>query len=146
MRVKLILFIIGLLLIVSCTSEPEIKVSVPVIYVVGESQAAEPQVKTFVIGEENSLAWFEETKQERYRQNLRRSIDDHEDEQEEFEFKSRFSNVRRIIENELGQSELIVGYDKELDNPGFEEVDAGDYKPLSFSDDYIFRNDDFEFY
>lgn len=122
MRVKLILFIIGLSFIVSCTPEPEIKISVPVIYIVGESQIAEPQIKTFVIEEENSLAWFKETKQQRYQQNLRRSIDEHEDEREEFEFESKFRNVRRIVDNDFGQSEIIKGYDKELDNPGFEEV------------------------
>ena len=122
MRVKLILFIIGLSFIVSCTPEPEIKISVPVIYIVGESQIAEPQIKTFVIEEENSLAWFKETKQQRYQQNLRRSIDEHEDEQEEFEFESKFRNVRRIVDNDFGQSEIIKGYDEEFDNPGFEEV------------------------
>jgi len=123
MRVKLILFIIGLSLIVSCTSEPEIKTSMPVIYIVGESQIAESQVKTFVIEEESPLSWFEETKQQRYKQNLRRAIDEYEDEQEEFEFKTKLRNVRRIIEDEFGDSELIVGYDKELDNPEFKKVD-----------------------
>ena len=114
MRVKLILFILGLLFIVSCTSEPAI-------YIVDGVE--EPQVKTFVVGEENPLAWFEETKQQRYQQNLRRIIDEHEDELEEFEFKSRLRNVRRIVENDLGEEKLIFGYDKERDNPGFEEVD-----------------------
>lgn len=126
MRVKSILFILlisGLIFIVSCTSEPKITVSAPIVYIVEESQIAEPQVKTFVVEEENSLAWFEGTKQQRYQQNLRRSVDKHEDEQEEFEFKSKLRNVRRIVDNDFGQSEVIVGYDKELDNPGFEEVD-----------------------
>jgi hypothetical protein len=123
MRVKLILFILGLLFIASCTPEPEIKTSVPTIYIVGESQIAKPQINTFVVGEEDPLAWFEETKQQRYQQNLRRSIDEHEDELEEFEFKSRLRNVRRVVENDLGEEELIFGYDKERDNPGFEEVD-----------------------
>ena len=126
MRVKSILSILlvfGLIFIVSCTSESKMIVSEPIVYVVGESQIKEPQVKTFVIEEENPLTWFKETKQKRYWQNLRRSIDERKDEQEELEFKSRFANVRRITENEFGEKELIVGYHKKVDNPGFEEVE-----------------------
>ncbi len=38
-------------------------------------------------------------------------------------FRQKFANVRRIIDNDLGESELIIGYDKGLDNPNFKEVD-----------------------
>ena len=82
----------------------------------------EPQPKIFVIGDENSLAWFDETKQQRYKQNLRRSIDEDQDELEEFEIKSKLRNVRRTFENEFGEIELIIGFDKDLDNPDFEKI------------------------
>jgi hypothetical protein len=120
MEIKLILFslfVVGLLLIVSCTSEPKIEPSVPVIYIAGQT-AEEPQVKTFVVGEKSDLAWYEETKQQRYEQNVRRFMDEYGDEQEEFKLKSKLSNVRRAV-----GGELIIGYDEELDNPRWKEVD-----------------------
>lgn len=121
MGIKLILsslFVVGLLLIVSCTSKPEVEPSVPAIYIVSPV-AEESQVKTFVVGEEDYLAWYEETKEERYHQNLRRTIDEYKDKQEEFELKSKLSNVRRAVDDEL-----IIGYDEELDNPRWKEVDS----------------------
>ena len=119
MGIKLILFslcVIAALFIVSCTSEPEIEPSVPAIYIV--SPVTEPQVKTFVVIEQDSSAWFEETKEKRHKLNMIRYAEDYKDELEEFEFKSKLSNVRRTVDNEL-----IIGYDKELDNPRWEEVD-----------------------
>ncbi|MDP7244699.1 MAG: hypothetical protein QF568_05115 [Flavobacteriales bacterium] len=118
MGVKLILsilFVIGLFLIVSCTSEPKVEPSVPTIYIAGAVE--EPQVKTFVVGEENSLSWIEETKEKRHELNMIRYSEEYEDELEEFELKSRLKNVRRSVDNEL-----IVGFDDELDNPRWKEV------------------------
>lgn len=121
MGVKLILSIlsvVGLLLIVSCTSEPQVNPSVPAIYIIGDSQVTEePLVQTFVVGEEDSSSWFKETKEKRHELNMIRYTEEYEDELEEFEFKSRLSNVRRTVDNEL-----IIGYDKKLDNPRWEEV------------------------
>ena len=119
MGIKLILFslfVVGLLLIVSCTSEPKIEPSVPAIYIVDQT-AEEPQVKTFVVGEKSDLAWYEETKQQRYEQNMRRFMDEYGDEQEEFELKSKLSNVRRAVDGEV-----LFGFDEELDNSRWEEV------------------------
>ena len=47
-----------------------------------------------------------------------RALRDYEDELEEFEFESRFSNVLRRIDGKT-----VLGYDKDLDNPGFEKVE-----------------------
>ena len=105
--------------IVSCTSEPKVNPSVPLIYIIDGTQTIEPQVKTFIVGEEDSSAWFEETKEARKELNMIRYSDELKDEQEEFEFESRLKNVRRTIDNEL-----IIGYDKELDNPRWVEVDS----------------------
>ena len=115
------IFIIALFLLSSCTYEPA-QQGKPVLYIVDDIQ--ETQVKTFVIGETNDLAWYAQTKQQRYKQNLRRSIDDYEDEQEEFELKSKLSNVRRTFDNDFGEKELIIGYNKELDNPDFKEIES----------------------
>ena len=110
MRVKLIIFLIGVLLIAGCTSQPQGK---KVIYTVEE-----PQEKTFVVEQKNPLSWMEETKDERLQQNVRRFLDEDEDDLEEFELESKLNNVRRIIDGKL-----IIGYDQELDNPDFKEVD-----------------------
>lgn len=121
MGIKLILsslFVVGLLLIVSCTSKPEVEPSVPAIYIVSPV-AEESQVKTFVVGEKSDLTWYEETKQERYEQNMRRFMDEYEDKQEEFELKSKLSNVRRAVDDEV-----LFGFDEELDNSRWEEVDS----------------------
>ena len=48
-----------------------------------------------------------------------RALRDDEDDQEEFEFKSRLKNVKRSIDGEM-----IIGYEQELDNPDFKEVDS----------------------
>lgn len=121
MGIKLILsilFVVGLLFIVSCTSEPKIETSVPAIYIAGQI-AEEPQVKIFVVREKSDLAWYEETKQQRYEQNMRRFMDEDEDKQEEFELKSKLSNVRRAVDDEV-----LFGFDEELDNSRWEEVDS----------------------
>ncbi len=119
MRVKLILFVIGLLLLTNCTYEqPVNEQGKTVTYIVEE-----PQAKTFVVEEESSLSWVKEARERRNELNVVRYIDEDKDKQEEFEIKSRLSNVRRIIENDFGEKELIVGFDEELDNPRFKEVD-----------------------
>ena len=124
MGVKLVLcslFVIGLLLLSSCTYEQPVKEQQwePIIYVVGEPQISEqPQVKTFVIEEKDSLSWAEETKPKRIELNTIRALREDEDSQKEFELKSKLSNVRRTVDDEL-----IIGYDEELDNPRWMEVD-----------------------
>ena len=124
MRVKSILFVIALFFLASCSYEQPINndQGEALIFIIDENNI-EPQIKTFVIEEKNPLAWFDETKQQRYQQNLRRNIEEYEDDQEEIAFRQRFANVRRIIVNDLGESELIIGYNKELDNPDFEKVE-----------------------
>jgi hypothetical protein len=56
--------------------------------------------------------------QHRNELNKMRALREFENEEEEFEIKSKMKNVRRVIDDEL-----IVGYDKELDNPDFKEVE-----------------------
>ena len=135
MRVKLILLVIALFLLSSCSYEQnsdQIEQQELLIFVIDESQITEqpiepkiniPKMKVFVIEESTGLEWFDETKQQRYQQNLRRYTDEYEDEQEEFEIKNKLKNVRRMVENDFGEEELIIGYVKELDNPDFKEVD-----------------------
>ena len=137
MRVKLILLVIALFLLSSCSYEQnsdQIEQQELLIFVIDESQITEqpiepkiniPKMKVFVIEESTGLEWFDETKQQRYQQNLRRYTDEYEDEQEEFEIKNKLKNVRRIVEDDFGDDELIIGFDKELDNPDFKEVDSG---------------------
>ena len=120
MRVKLILLVITLFLLSSCNYEQNNEQQGKTVTYVIE----EPKPKIFAIGEENTLSWFDETKQQRYQQNLRRYVDEYEDEQEEFEIKNKLKNVRRIVEDDFGDKELIIGFDKELDNPDFKEVDS----------------------
>ena len=124
MRVKLILFVISLFFLASCTYEqPKNNDSgEALIFIVNENNV-EPQTMTFVVEEKNPLSWIDETKQQRYQQNLRRNLKEYHDNQEEIAFRQKFANVRRIIDNDLGESELIIGYDKGLDNPNFKEVD-----------------------
>lgn len=124
MRVKLILFVIVLSFLAGCTYEQPINNDPgPSIFIIDENNI-EPQIKTFVVVEDSPLAWFEETKHQRYRQNLRRNIEEYHDDQEEIALRQRFANVRRIIEDDSGETKLIIGYDKELDNPDFKEVDS----------------------
>ena len=112
------LFIIVTLFIVGCISKPEIEPSVPAIYIVS-SVGEEPQIQTFIVGEEDPLAWLDETKTQRHELNTIRSIREDEDNQEEFEIKSKLKNVVRSVDNEL-----IIGYDEELDNPRWVEVES----------------------
>jgi len=93
------------------------------IFIVDGYTVDEPKFETFVVTEDNPLAWFEQTREKRYRQNMRRSMDEYKNDLEESEFRNRFANVRRVVENDFGRKEIIVGYDKELDNPDFKEVD-----------------------
>lgn len=82
----------------------------------------EPQMKTFVLGEQQTSAWFEKTGSERHKLNARRYEQENKDELEEFEFKNRYKRVVRSAEGDT-----IFGYLKEVDNPGFEEVDSCKY-------------------
>jgi len=119
MRVKLILLVIALFLLSSCNYEQNNEQQGKTVTYIIE----EPKLKILIIGEGNTLSWFDETKQQRYQQNLRRYIDEYEDKQEEFEIKNKLKNVKRIVEDDFGNEELIIGFDKELDNPDFKEVD-----------------------
>ena len=117
MRVKLILFVLTVFLLSSCTNQQlTVTQGKPLVFIVDESP------KVFVIEENRDLTWFDETKQQRYEHNLRRNIDEDEDELEEFEIRTKLKNVRRSFENKFGEEELIIGFDKDLDNPDFKEI------------------------
>lgn len=103
-----------MLFIVSCTSELGEKQIMPKLYIVEE-----PQPKIFVTGETSPFEWVEQTKSIRNELNSARALREDKDKQEEFEIKSKLKNVRRVIDGEF-----IVGYDKEIDNPEFKEVDS----------------------
>ena len=123
MKVKL-LFILSALaisLLTSCAYEQPIPQS-PKIYLVDEQGSVEmtalEKPKAFVVVEEDDFVWLQEENEKRSELNKIRALRDFEDEQEEFEFESKYSNVRRIIDDEL-----VRGYIPELDNPDFKEVD-----------------------
>jgi len=136
MRVKLILFVLVLFLLSSCNYEQntnQIEQQELLIFVIDESRITDkqiepkintPKMKVFVIEEGSGLEWFKETEYLRYKQNMRRFLDEYHDEQEEFEIRTKLKNVRRIVEDDFGDKELLIGYDKELDNPDFKEVDS----------------------
>lgn len=125
MRVKLallaLIILLGSLFIASCTSGSENQAQqqaqpyAPVIYVVEEQ---DEQPKVFVVEEKAPLGWYEETKEQRNELNIIRNIKEDEDEQKEFELESKLSNVRRNIDDKL-----IIGYDEEIDNTRWKEVD-----------------------
>jgi len=138
MRVKLILFVIALFLLSSCTYEQPTNDQVELLTFIVDENDVEPQIKTFVIEEKNPLSWFDETKQQRYQQNLRRSIDEDKEEQEEIALRQQFANVRRIFKDDSGETEIIIGYDKDLDNPDFKEVES-DKMGRMYSKHYTFK-------
>ena len=109
MRVKLLLLVLVLVLLNSCSYKQQNSK----VYVVEENQP-----KIFVVEEKNPLAWEKDSLQFRNKLNKWRALREFNDEQEEFDFKSRLKNVKRVIDDKL-----IVGYVKELDNPEFKEVD-----------------------
>ncbi len=109
-----ILLAIGLFFSVSCTCETEEKPAMPTIYIVEE-----PQVQTYVVGEENTLSWVEESSSKRHELNKIRSLREDQDDQELFEIQSKLRNVRRIVDHEV-----IVGYDEDLDDIRWIEVDS----------------------
>jgi len=82
----------------------------PKIYIVKE-----PKPNVYIVGETSD--WVEETKTQRYELNKIRAVREASDNQKEFELISKLSNVRRIVDGEL-----IVGYDKDIDNTGWKEV------------------------
>ena len=111
MRVKLALFVLVLIFITSCTSEQPAKT---VTYVVEEKQ---PLV--FIVEQEDPFAWEKDTRQKRFEINKERKLREFEEDEEEFEIKSRLFDVRRFIDGEI-----IIGFDEDLDNPDFKEVDS----------------------
>ena len=123
MKVKLlfILSALAIFLLSSCASQQQI-VSAPKVYIVDGLGAIEKETqKTFFVGEEDP-GLETETQQKRNELNKIRALRDFEDEQEEFEFESKYTNVRRIIDDEI-----VRGYIPELDNPDFKEVDEASY-------------------
>jgi len=139
MGIKSILFIVALFLLSSCSYEkPVSNPGKALIFIVDGNAVDEPKFEIFVITEDNPLGWYEETREKRYRQSMRRSMDEYEDNLEESELRNRFANVRRIIVNEFGQSEFVIGYDKELDNPDFKKVES-DKMGRMYSKHYTFK-------
>lgn len=130
MRVKIPLFallIVSVTFLSSCTyeqpaTEPQ---NTPLIFVVDGSTETQLQIptisqtQTFVVGEENPLEWFKKTGKARHNLNVIRFVDEDNDELEEFEIKTRLRNVVRSFDDEV-----IIGFDKELDNPEFRDVDS----------------------
>ena len=106
----------SLLFLVSCDCEkPSYKQGKPVIYIVEE-----PKPIVYVVGEgDSSISWIEESGSQRHELNLIRAIREDEEGQELFELESKLSNVRRIVDHEL-----VLGYDEELDDPRWKEVDS----------------------
>ncbi len=78
----------------------------------------EPQMKIFIIEEHPTSAWSEKTSSEKHKLNVKRYKREYKDELEEFEMKNKLKNVIRSVDGEL-----IIGYSKEIDNPGFESID-----------------------
>ena len=99
--------------IVSCSYEEKTEAPKASIYIVEE-----PQMKTFVIENHQTSAWFEKTGSERHKLNVIRYSREYEEDLEEFKMKSKLRNVVRSVDGEL-----IIGYSEEVDNPGFESID-----------------------
>jgi len=109
MRVKLVLFVLSIFLLSSCSYEQDTAQNNVqqelLIFVVDESQVNEqlieadivPKMNVFVIEGDDNLRWFEETGKQRYDQYIRRSLEDYYDEQEEFEYRTRLKNVNRVF-------------------------------------------------
>ena len=106
----------SLLFLVSCNCEkPVYQQAKPAIYVVEE-----PKPIVYVVGDgDDSISWIEESGPQRHELNSIRAIREDEEEQELFELESKLSNVRRIVDHEL-----VIGYDEELDDPRWKEVDS----------------------
>ena len=85
MRVKLLLLVLVLVLLNSCSYQQQRDK----VYVVEETQP-----KIYVVEEKNPLAWEKDSLQFRNELNKWRALRDFNDEQEEFDFKSRLKNVK----------------------------------------------------
>ena len=124
MKVKLlfILSALAILLLTSCAYNEQPIPQSPKIYLVDEQGSVEmtalEKPKAFVVVEEDDFVWLQEENEKRNELNKIRNLRDFEDEQEEFEFESKYRNVRRIVDDEL-----VRGYIPELDNPEFKDVD-----------------------
>ena len=103
----------ALLFTLTFSCEAEQVQSAPKIFIVEESQD-----KTYIVEENDPLAWYEDTRDERLELNTIRYALESEDEQEEFDIRSRYSNVVRIIDGEL-----FIGYDEELDDIRWKELE-----------------------
>jgi len=106
MRVKLLILMLILSFVVSCASEPT------------KQSTFQTQKVSEVSEGEGPFNWYYESEERREELNKIRLEREDKETLEEFERKSELSNVRRIIDNEL-----VIGYDKELDDPDFKEVD-----------------------
>jgi hypothetical protein len=109
-----ILIALILFLVLSLDSGAGEKVVMPTVYIIGA--AAEPKPETFEIGNGNPAMAIDSNAEISNLNRIRATIEDNET-QQEFNLKSRLSNVKRIIDDKL-----VVGYNKEMDNPKFKEV------------------------
>jgi len=107
MRVKLILFSVLLLFLVSCTSEREFK----------KQELGLEIPNEFDIEQDHDLAWEKESIDNRQELNEIRALRTDEENLDEFEHKSRLSNVRRSV-----NGDTLYGYVEDIDNPDFKEV------------------------
>ena len=99
----------SMLFLASCSPENEDKVSKPTTYAIEEVQ---PQI--YVIEHDIDPLMEKTSIEKRNELNRIRALREDKDDLEEFEFKSRYSNVRRSIDGEV-----VFGYDKDIDNPDF---------------------------
>jgi len=102
--VILILFLLG------CAAKEE-----PEQYIIEEKNQ---QPKVFEVDQQNPNAWMEASKERRNELNKERALRDLNESEEDFKRQSELNNVRRVVDDEM-----VVGYDPELDNPDFKEVD-----------------------
>lgn len=105
----IMLLTISAFLINSCSYNDNPNQAKSLIYIVEK-----PQMKTFVVGQSTEEGLGETS----HELNVIRFNGEYEDGLEEFRLKNKLRNVVRSIDNEV-----IVGYEKSLDNPGFEKVD-----------------------
>jgi len=110
MKVNILLLSLTVLfLVASCTTK---EVGKQVTYVIEEKQPI-----VFVVEHNSPVTWTQNTMKERNDLNTIRAIREDNDEQELFEKQTKLKNLRRSYDGEV-----IFGFDGDLDNPYFEEV------------------------
>ena len=121
MGVKVLLMILIILFAIVAVSYAyigeEAKPSKSAIYTMGEDQN---QMKTFVAGEsQNKIVSVNKNSNTNLELNARRFNMEQQELNKELEMKSK---LRRVARSADGKT--IIGYSKELDNPGFEKVNS----------------------